>query len=155
MTDTTSNQPFADRLIEQETRVSKAQLNEYRSRLDMNLARAARHERRMRMVTFGMTAVTLFGLWYFLIAAFLGTPGPHPLERVFKLLPDPAGSIVGIALCVSYLVCAICTIPFLLAYFLQYRRKLEQTKQDQILEILVDMQRQINELQKREPPATK
>ncbi len=155
MTETRPNQPFADRLLEQETRVSEAQLNEYRVKLHTNLARAVRQERRMRVVTFGMTAVALFGFWYFLMAALLGPPGAHPIERVFKLFPDPVGMIVGIALWACYLACAICSIPFLLTYFLQYRRKLEQTKQDQILDILGELQRQISELQRRDPPATK
>ena len=102
-----------------------------------------------------MTAVALFGFWYFLIAAFLGPPATNPIERVFKLFPDPAGVIVGIALWACYLACAICSIPFLLAYFLQYKRKLEHAKQEQILEILGELQRQIIDLQRREPPATK
>ncbi len=61
MTDPRPHQPFADLLLEQETRVSEAQLDEYRRKLQRRLAEAARHERRMRAATFGTAAVVLLG----------------------------------------------------------------------------------------------
>jgi hypothetical protein len=152
MTDARPHQPFADRLLEQETRVSESQLEDYRCKLQRRLLKAARAERRMRAATFGAAAVVLIGLFYFLIAAFLSPLGVYPLQHLFKLFPDPLGAIVGVVLSACYLTCAICVIPFLLLYFLQYRRKFDQTQQEQVLGILGELQRQIAELQKQEPP---
>jgi hypothetical protein len=47
--------------------------------------------------------------------------------------------------------CAVCVTPFLLLYFLQYRRKLQQTQREQILAILEDLQREIAALRERTP----
>ncbi len=152
MTDPRPHQTFADRLLDQETRVSVAQLKEYRPNLEQRLAQAARHERRMRAAAFCAAAVVLFGLFYFLIAAFLSPPGTYPLAHLFKLFPDPLGAIVGIVLWTCFLTCAICVIPFLLLYFLQYRRKLLQTEREQVLGGLEELQRQIAELRKQDPP---
>ena len=148
MTDPRPHQPFADLLLEQETRVSETQLGEYRRKLQQRLAKAARHERRMRAATFGTSAVVLLGLFYFLVASILSPAGVDPLQRLFHLFPEPVGTIVGIALWTCYLTCAICVVPFLLLYFLHYRRKLQQTQQEQILDILGALQRQIAELRK-------
>jgi len=152
MTDARQHQTFADRLLEQETRVSESQLKEYRPNLERRLAQAARHERRMRAATFCTAAVVLFGLFYFLIAAFLAPPGVFPLAHLFKLFPDPLGTFVGIVLWTCFLTCAICVIPFLLLYFLQYRRRLLQTEREQLLGGLEDLRRQIAELRKQDPP---
>jgi len=149
--DRDSNQQFVDRLLEQETRVSEAQLGEYRRKLQRKLAKAGRREWRMRAVTLGMAAVVLLGLWYFYIASLL-FPRVFPLQRVFDLFPDPLGLIIGIVLLACYLTCAICVVPFLLLYFLLYRRKLQQTQQEQILATLLELQRQIAELRERMPP---
>ena len=90
MTDPRPHQPFADLLLEQETRVSEAQLGEYRCKLQRRLAEAARHERRMRAATFGTAAVVLLGSFYFLVASSLGPPGVDPLQHLFNLFPEPA-----------------------------------------------------------------
>jgi hypothetical protein len=137
--------------LDQETRVGEAQFDEYRRKLERKLADAARYERRMGAVTFGMAAVALLGIWYLL----LSPSAVDPLQRLFNLLPDPVGTIIGIALWVCYMTCAICVIPFLLLYFLQYKRKLQQAQQEQILAILAGLQRQIAELRKQEPPVEK
>lgn len=152
MTDPKSQQTFADRLLEQETRVSESQLKEYRPNLARRLAKAARHERRMRAATFCTAAGVLCGLFYFLIASFLSPPGVFPPGHLFKLFPDPLGTIVGIALWTCFLTCAICVIPFLLLYVLQYRRKLLQTEREEVLGGLEELQRQIAELRKQDPP---
>ena len=152
MTDPRPNQSFADRLLEQETRISVAQLKEYRPNLERRLAQAARHERRMRAATFCTAAGVLGGLTYFLIASFLSPSGVFPLAILFKLFPDPLGTVVGIALWTCFLTCAICVLPFLLLYFLQYRRKLLQTEREQLLGGLEELQRQIAELRKQDPP---
>lgn len=65
------------------------------------------------------------------------------------------GIAVGIIIVAVYLTCAICLIPFLLLYFVQYRRKLQQIQQEQILAILRELQRQVAELQERGPPNAK
>jgi hypothetical protein len=155
MTDPKPHQPFADLLLEQETRVSETQLSEYRCKLQQRLARAARHERRMRAAAFGTATVVLLGLFYFLAASFLSPSGVDPLQHLFRLFPEPAGTIVGIALWTCFLTCALCVVPFLLLHSLQYRRKLEQTQQEQILDILGALQSQIAELRNQERPAAK
>ncbi len=155
MTDPRPHQPFAALLLEQETRVSETQLGEYRRKLHQKLEKAARHERRMRAAMFGTAAVVLLGLFYFLLASFLAPQGVYALEHLFHFFPEPVGTAVGIALWTCYLTCTICVAPFLLLYFLQYRRKLEQTQQEQVLDILEALQRQITELQKQEPPTAK
>jgi hypothetical protein len=109
----------------------------------------------MRAATFGTAAVTLLGLFYFLVASLLSQSGAYPLQHVFNLFPEPIGTIVGIALWTCYLTCALCAVPFLLLYTLQYRRKLHQAQQEQILDILGTLHRQIAELRKQEPPTEK
>jgi hypothetical protein len=155
MTDPKPHQPFADLLLEQETRVSETQLSQYRCKLQRRLVQAARHERRMRLATFFTSAIVLLGLFYFLVSSFLSPSGVDPLQRLFRLFPEPVGTIVGIALWTCYLTCALCVVPFLLLHSLQYRRKLEQTKQEQILDILGELQRQIADLRKQGPPTAK
>jgi hypothetical protein len=155
MTDPKPQQPFADLLLEQETRVSETQLSEYRWKLQQRLARAARHERRMRAATFGTATVVLLGLFYFLAASLLSPSGVDPLQHLFRLFPEPVGTIVGIALWTCFLTCALCVVPFLLLHSLQYRRKLEQAQREQILDILLALQSQIAELCKQEPPTAK
>jgi hypothetical protein len=144
-------QQFAERLLAQESRVSDAQLHEHRAKLDAGLDKAIRHERRMRMAAIGMAAVVLLGFWYLLLAS-AGPAGVDPLKHLFNLLPDPLGTIIGIALWACYLTCAICVIPFLLLYFLQYRRAVEHIRQEQILAILSGLEREIADLRKRLPP---
>ncbi|MGA2257238.1 MAG: hypothetical protein ABSG53_21495 [Thermoguttaceae bacterium] len=131
--------------------MSEAQLGEYRRKLQLKLAKAERREWRMRAVTLGMAAVVLLGLWYFIIASLLW-PRVYPFQHLFSLFPGTVGTIIGIVLWACYLTCAICVIPFLLLHFLQYRRKLQQTQQEQILATLLDLQRQIAELRERIPP---
>ncbi len=155
MTDPRPHQPFADLLLEQETQVSEAQLGEYRRKLERRLARAAQHERRMRAATFGTATVVLLGAFYFLVAASLSPPGVFPLQHVFHLFPEPVGVIVGIAIWTCYLTCALCVVPFLLLYSLQYRRKLQQAQQEQVLDILGALQRQIDELREQGRPTAK
>ena len=92
----------------------------------------------MRAVTFGMAMVVLLGFWYFVIASLLG-PGSSR-SAPFQSIPRPDRAVIGIVLWACYLTCAICVIPFLLLYFLHYRRKLQKTQQEQILATLVDLQ---------------
>jgi hypothetical protein len=150
MKDPERHQEFAERLLAQETRVTDAQLLEHRSKLELGLAKAVRQERRMRVVAFGMAAVVLLGFWCLLLAS-AGPTGVDPLKRLFNLLPDPLGTIIGIALWACYLTCAICVIPFLLLYFLQYRRAVEHIRQEQILAILSGLEREIADLRKQMP----
>ena len=89
MTDPKPHQPFADLLLEQETRVSETQLASIAASYNERLAKAARHERRMRAATFGTAAVVLLGLFYFLVASFLGPSGVYPLQHLFNLFPEP------------------------------------------------------------------
>lgn len=155
--DHNTHQQFVDRLLEQETRVSKSQLGEYRHNLQQKLAKAGRRERRMRTVTLGMAAVVLLGFWFFIIEQLISpvgaskSPFPH-LQYIFDLLPDMVGAIIGIVLFACYLTCAICVVPFLLLYSLQYKRKVQQVQQERILAILGELQRQIAELRERVLP---
>jgi Flp pilus assembly protein TadB len=156
MTDNNSHQQFADRLLEQETRVSEAQLSENRLKLQQKLAQADRRERRMRVVTICMAIVVLLGPCVLMLEHFVNpVPGersafPH-ITRVLSLLPDTVATVIGISLGVCYLTCVVCVIPFLLLYFLQYRRKLQQTQREQILVILEDLQREVAALRERTP----
>lgn len=138
--DRNSHQQFGDRLLEQETRVSEVELCEFRRKLQVKLVKAEQRERRMRAVTLGMMAIVLLGFCYFAIASLFCPVGVFPLQHLFSLFPDPIGPIIGILLWTCYLTCAICLIPFLLLYFLHYRRKLAQTQHEQILATLVDLQ---------------
>ena len=155
MTDPRPYQQFAGRLLEQETRVSDVQFDEYRRKLQLTLAKADRRERRMRSVTLGMAVVILLGYGFFIIERLISPASksafPH-FQHVFGLLPDMVGTIIGIVLFACYLTCAICVIPFLLLYFLKYRRKVQQTQQELVLAILGELQRQIAELRERTPP---
>ena len=155
MIDHNTHQQFVDRLLEQETRVNDSQLGEYRRKLQLELAKADRRERRMRAVTLGMAVIVLFGYGVFIIERLTfpasNSALPH-LQHVLDLLPDIVGAIIFAVLFACYLTCAICVVPFLLLYFLQYRRKVQQTQQEQILAILGELQRQIAELRERTPP---
>jgi hypothetical protein len=155
MMDHNTHQQFVDRLLEQETRVSDSQLDKYRRNLQQKIAKAGRRERRMRAVTLGMAVIVLLGYGFFIIERLISPASnsalPH-LQHVLDLLPDMVGAIIFAVLFACYLTCAICVVPFLLLYFLQYRRKVQQTQQEQILAILGELQRQITELRERTPP---
>lgn len=158
MMDHSTHQQFVDRLLEQETRVSDSQLGEYRRNLHQKIAKADRRERRMRAVTLGMAVTVLLGYGFFIVERLI-SPGsnsllPH-LQHVLDLLPEMVGAILLAVLWACYLTCAVCVAPFLLLYFLQYRRKVQQTHQEQILAILGELQRQIAEIRERMPPGEK
>ena len=55
----------------------------------------------------------------------------------------------GSQLWACYLTCAVCVIPFLLVYFLQYRRAVEHIRQEQVLAILSGFEREIADLRKQ------
>jgi hypothetical protein len=148
-----SHRPLMDRLLEQETRVSESQLHEYRRNLDRELARASCRERRMRTVTLGMAVVVLLGIPIFIVVRSTCASG-WPVQHLLDRFPT-AGAIVFSVLVACYLACVVCVIPFLLLYFLQYRRRLQQSQQEQTLAILAELQRQIAELRERMPPSAK
>lgn len=131
--DHNTHQQFVDRLLEQETRVSDSQFGEYRRNLRQKIAKAGRRERRMRVVTLGMAVIVLLGYGFYIMC------GKIEFES-------------GKVFFACYMTCAICLVPFLLLYFLQYRRKVQQTQQEQILAILGELQRQIAEVRERMPP---
>jgi hypothetical protein len=151
MADHSQDRPFATRLLEQETRISDARYAEYRRKIDGELARAAGRERRMRAVILGMLMVVLLGLLVFYAAAALSSWG-IPVQHILKRLPDTAVFVIAIIIGTAYLTCVVCLIPFYLLYFLRYRRHFHQTQQDQILAILLELERQVAELREREKP---
>jgi hypothetical protein len=126
---------FRDALLGQEKSVSEAQFAEYRRRLERRLRRAARRERVMRV------AALLTGL-----AAVLYIPALLALDRLALTQP------VKDALFVALATLAGCAVPFLLLYFLRYRRDLADARQEARDVLLLDLHRQSSEAEKR-PPA--
>jgi hypothetical protein len=123
---------FVERLLEQETRISEAQLDEYRRNLERRLAKAARHERRMRALTLGTLVVILLGFLVQLVASSL-TP---------QLQIDCSAGVNLL-------------FVLLLLYFLHYRRKFQQIQQEKFLATLGELQREVAELRERERPIAK
>jgi hypothetical protein len=151
MAEPSSHQPFADRLLAQETRVSQPQLDAHRRKLDERLAQAARRERRMRAVILSMLVVVVLGGLASLVTSSL-YPRLFPPGVLLDRVADTTGVVIAAVFLAFALMCLICLIPFLLLYFLQYRRKLQQIQQEQILHVLAELQRQVAELRERLPP---
>jgi hypothetical protein len=126
---------FREALLGQEKSVSEAQYAEYRRRLERRLRQAARRERVMR------AAALLTGL-----AAALYIPALLVLDRL--ALPVQ----VKDTLFVTLATLAGCAVPFLLLYFLRYRRGLDEARQEARDVLLLDLHRHRSEAEKRPPP---
>jgi hypothetical protein len=147
--DAESHRQFVDRLLAQETPLSEAQLDEYRRTLQQRLTKATRQERRMRAVTLGMFGVALFGYLAFCFAATFSARGSARPNM------SPFADMVLVVIAAVYFGCVICSVPFLLIYFLHYKPKVRQLQQEQLLATLSDLKQQIAELRSREPPGAK
>jgi hypothetical protein len=126
---------FREALLGQENTVTEAQFAEYRRRLERRLRQAARRERVMRVATL------LTGL-----AALFAGPALMLLDRLPLSLP------VKDALRVALATLAGCALPFLLLYFLRYRRNLDEARQEARDVLLLDLHRHRSEADKQ-PPA--
>lgn len=131
---------FLETLLKQGPQLSAAQYAEYRRQLHEKLARFEREEKSMRRivyVTCGLTGALYLGL--FGLAA----------NRVGDL-----PSVVASALVVGIILLPLFTLFFLMLYFLKYRPRLQDANREDQRALLVELQRQLNELRDKLPPSS-
>jgi hypothetical protein len=104
----------------------------------------ARRERRARLLIMILGGITLAGILALLFVPAM-FPGTYPLRPIFDHLGDSAGAVVvGLLFAIP-----IAFLVLLFTYFLNHRRRLRHAEHDQVIVMLIELERQVSELRRR------
>ena len=135
---------LADRLASHGVESSDERLGEHWRDIEVRVQAMTRRDRRARLILLILGGLTLAGLFALLSVPVI-SPGTYPLRPIFDHVSESIAAVV-----ISLLLAIPVSFFFLLVtYFLNHRPRLQQAEYDQIVVMLIDLERQVRELQRR------
>jgi ABC-type uncharacterized transport system YnjBCD permease subunit len=146
MNDKRSHRGFAEALISQEVRMTPERLEDHRRRLSHKIAVAQTRERRMRIALsvalflfLGLTAV-----WF--VVQMLAPRGVFPLKWLFTSLTADSQMLATLIFWVVFGTSVSVLACFGPLYWLWYGRRPRQARDDYMLLMLSELQREVDDL---------